>query len=904
MLLGRDGECERIEALLAGGRVGRSGVLVVRGEPGVGKTALLDFAVERAEGYRVLSTLGLESESAMPFSGLFHLVWPIVTECLDSLPPAQRKALECSLALGEPCVADRLAVCAATLALLAAASEVTPLLCVTDDVHWIDPGSVEALCFAARRIEGDRIVMLFATREDASAAFRTRGLDELTLQGLDATAAVALLHAHSSRPVAATVASALARGTHGNPLAMIELPSVLSDLQLAGRDPIDAPLPVGESLERAFLSRAQVLSRDAQSALLVAAAADRGDIGTIVAAAGGPDGIDECERAGLVRVRTGDVEFRHPMVRSAVYWNAPDGARRAAHAALASSVPADMPDRRAWHRAAAVLGADEGAAAELESAARTAGRRGGVAAEAQLFARAAQITPDPVRRWPRLLAAGRAAYRAGLHDLAASLLDAALAGAEDPHVRADLLDARLFVARAQGDLGEWIGTCLAMAAEIEPLDARRSARLLFQAWDYNYELWELGHARELATRAWRLVRAEPDVAALGEMCWQRVADGDVDSVRSLALAGTELMDAPAEQIADFAECLVFIEDHATARELLRPAIPRLRKAGAVVALVRALSALSLLELRTSRLTQASAAADEAATLADEYDLDYWRSWALSRLAGVEALLGQERDCRSHAEAVIASASRTNDRLAEAVALDALGRLELGLGRVEHAIRTLERLAALVAEVRHPGMFHWPAELAEAYIRGGRPADAEAVIADLDARAQMCAWARGAVARGKAMLTAEDDLDAAFAAALDHWRSEASDVDRARTQLCYGERLRRAGRRSDARRQLRAALATFERLGIDAWAVRARAELEASGETARRGDVGVTDQLTPRELQVALVVASGSTNREAGAALFLSPKTVELHLSRIYRKVGVRSRAELASRLATTDLTNR
>ena len=901
MLLGRAPERARIEALLAGGRDGRSGALVLRGEAGVGKSALLEHAVACADGYRVLSTLGVESESELSFSGLFHLVWPLVGEHLEGLPAAQRRALECVLALGEPGAADRLAVCAATLTLLASASEVAPLLCVADDAQWLDRGSAEALHFAARRIEGDRIVMLFAARDEQPAAFAARGLDELRVDGLDAAAATALLRARSPRHVAAAVASSLHRLTRGNPLAMIELPAALSDAQLAGAEPIDDPLPVGERLERAFVARAGALSEPAQHALLLAAAADRGDVATVLRAAGGSDGVDEGETAGLIRVRAGQIEFRHPLMRSAVYWSATDGARRAAHAALAEAAPAERPEQRAWHRAAATPGLDEQAAAELEAAARVAGGHGGAAAEARLYARAARLTPAPASRWPRLLAGGRAAYLAGLHDLAAALLDEALAGAPDLPLRADLLDARLFVARAQGALGEWLEACLATAAAIEPLDPRRAARLLFQAWDYHYESWELGRARELAERAWRLVGAAPDLEALGEMCWQRVADGDVDGLREIARAAAgRLRDAPAEQVADVVECLVFVEDFAAAREVLRDALPRLREAGAVVALVRALTALSLLELRTSRLAQASAAVHEACTLAEEYDLDYWRSWSQCRLAGVEAMLGTERACRSHVEATIASAARTNDRLAEAVALDALGRLELGMGRVDEAIATLERLSAMVADVRHPGMFQWPADLAEAYVRAGRTADAAAAIATLEAQAGRSAWARGASARCRALLAADDDLDDAFCAALDHWHAEAYDLERARTQLCYGERLRRAGRRSDARVQLRAALATLERLGSDSFASRARAELEASGETARRGDVGLTVELTPRELQVALAVAAGATNREAGAALFLSPKTIELHLSRVYRKLDVRSRTELARRLPAAE----
>jgi DNA-binding CsgD family transcriptional regulator len=901
MLLGRASECAQIEALLEGGRAGRSGVLAVRGEPGVGKTALLRYAVERAEGYRVLSALGIESESDMVFSGLFQLTRPLVSRHLDALPAAQRRALECALALGEPGVADRLAVCAATLTLLAVASEGQPVLCVVDDAQWLDPGSAEVLQFVARRIEADRIVMLFASRVEQAPAFPARGLGLMQLGGLDAADAVALLNAHSARQVSAAVTTTLVRITRGNPLAMIELPSVLSDAQLAGSDPIDDPLRVGESLERAFLSRVRGLSSAAQHALLLAAASDRSDVAGLVAAGGESDGIDEAEQAGLISVRAGRVEFYHPLVRSAVYWHAPAGARRAAHAALARSASAERPERRAWHRAEATLGTDEEVASDLERAARTAAGRGGVAAEARLYARAARITPDAARRWPRLLAGGRAAYRAGLHDLAASLLDQALDGATDPLLRADLLDARLSVARVQGVVGGWIDECRAMAAEVEPLDPQRSARLLFQAWDYSYELWRLEEARALAGRAWRLVGAEPDLAAIGEMCWQRVTDGDVEGVRALAVAGArKLEEAPGEQVADLAECLVFIEDHTAARDLLGRTLARLREVGAVIGLVRALTALSLLELRTSRLAQAIAAAREALTLAEEYGLDYWRSWALSRLAGVEAVLGHERECRSHAAAALASVRRSNDRLAEAVALEALGRLELGVGHVEDAIQALERLAAMVAEVSYPGMLHWPADLAEAYLRAGRTADAQAAIASLEQRADSCPWARGAVARGRAMLASDDDLDHSFAYALDLWDSSGSGVDRARTQLCYGERLRRAGRRSDARAQLRAALASFERLGCDAWAARARAELEASGEKARPRDPGLTDQLTPRELQVAVAVAGGSTNREAGAALFLSPKTVELHLSRIYRKLGVRSRTELARRLPGDD----
>ncbi|HEY6653425.1 MAG TPA: AAA family ATPase [Solirubrobacterales bacterium] len=899
MLFGRAQENARLDALLASARQGRSGALVIRGEAGIGKTALLDFAASRAEGFSVLRATGIEAESSLAFSGLLQLARPIL-DSLDEVVSAQAEALRRALGLdhGE---ADPFLAYSGMLHLLAAASEESPLLCVVDDAHWLDPASAQALTFAARRLEADRVVVLMAVRRGEDGNLDTRGIDGIELGGLDDVAARELLDRNAGS-LAPPVASRLIATTGGNPLALVEVPPVLSEGQRAGREPLEDPLPVGESVERAFLMKAGGLSAEARRVLLLAAASDADDLAPVARAAG-PAGsaLDEAEAAGLVRVRGERLVFRHPLVRSAIYSAATAGERRAAHAALAEALGEEDADRRAWHLSAAVIGPDAAIAATLEEAAGRAHQRGGLAAEARLLERSAMLTPDPGERVPRLLRAGIAAHGAGLSEQAMALLEDGLALVDEPQARADLHEARAYVLRAQGRLAECVETCLAEADRVEPFDPVRAARLLCPVFEFTMEHFEMDRIRELGVRMRRLLascdgrRALP---ALAQLTWLDVLDARPAEALRAARQGARFeleRSRISESAVDFAECLVFLERYSEGRRLLEAAVSDFRRRGAVVDLIRALDALIALELRSGSTARASVAGNEGLQLSVESGLEYWEAWSLARLASVEAVLGRETEGRAHATRSAELASRVGDRESESHAYDALGRLELGLGNTPAAIRALERAAELLAPVEYTNYVLWPPDLVEAYVRAGRRADAERLDERFTALAARSgtAWASASAARCHALLAAEEEFGAAYAEAVRLARAEAvSAFERARTELLWGERLRRSGHRIEAREQLRLALEEFDRIGAASWADRAREELRASGETARPRDPSLIDRLTPRELEIAIQAADGLTNKEIGARLFLSPKTVELHLGRVYRKLEVRSRTEL------------
>jgi DNA-binding CsgD family transcriptional regulator len=901
MLLGRAQECARLDALLASALQGQSGALVLRGEAGIGKTALLDYAASRADGFRVLRATGVEAESSLAFSGLLQLVRPIL-DAVDDVPPAQAEALGRALGLVDPGEADPFLAYSATLHLLAASGETVPLLCLVDDAHWLDQASAEGVTFAARRLEADRVALVLAVRRGEDESLDTRGIDEIELGGLDDVPARELLAQSGAGPLAPPVASRLIAATGGNPLALVEVPPGLNERQRAGREPLDDPLAVGESVERAFLVRVGGLSADARRVLLLAAASDGDDLAPVARAAGpAASALDEAEAAGLARVRGERLAFRHPLVRSAIYSAATAGERRAAHAALADALGEEDADRRAWHLSAAAIGPDAAIAAALDEAADRAHQRGGLAAEARLLERSAMLTPDRGERVPRLLRAGTAAYGAGLADEAMALLEDGLASVDEPLARADLHEARAYVLRAQGRPAESVETCLAEADRVEPFDSLRAANLLSRVEEFLQEQFDMDGARELAARIRALLgehRGPAAVTAMAQLSRLDTLDARSDAL-TMASDGARLeleRDRLSEGAVDFAESLIFLERYSEARQLLEAAVSNFRRRGAVVDLIRALAALVALELRSGSIARASVAANEAVQLSVEGGLDYWEAWSLARLASVDAVLGPEEKGRAHAVRSAELATQVRDRESESHAYDALGRLELGLGNAEAAVRALERTAELLEPVRHTNYVLWAPDLVEAYVRAGRRDDALRLNERFGELAALSgtALATASAARCRALLADEEEFEAAFADALQLARAEGvPGFERARTELLWGERLRRSGLRIEAREQLRSALDEFDRIGAASWADMAREELRASGETARPRDPSLVDQLTPRELEIALLAADGLTNKEIGARLFLSPKTAELHLGRVYRKLGIRSRTELA-----------
>jgi DNA-binding CsgD family transcriptional regulator len=905
MLLGRERECARLAELLDEARHGHSRALVLRGDPGIGKTALLQYAIEGADGFRVLRAVGIESESKLAFSGLHQLLLPVLW-ALDQVPEAAAEALSRSLALAAPGDVNPFLAYAGGLQLLAAAAEREPILAVIDDAHWLDPASAEAITFAARRLEAESVAVLLAVREGEATRLDTRGIPDLWVEGLGAEAAHELLSGTDGGSIVAGVAGRLVAATAGNPLALVEIPPMLSEAQRAGTEPLDDPLTVGESVERAFLSRARSLSPEAGDALLVAAASDTGDLAAIARACGGTAAsLDEAEAAGLVQARRGELSFRHPLVRSAVYSAAAAGARREAHLALAEAFGAEDADRRAWHLGAAAVGPDDEVAAALEDAADRARHRGGAGAEARLLERSATLTRDAGLRASRLARAAWAAFSAGWSDESLALVEQGLELVQDPLTRADLYDMLGYLSYAQASLDEKYETFIAEAESVQEVDALRAVRLLYHPFSELGLRFENDRHRQLVERIWSLVDGgdEEQISfGLTARAWQAVLDDQLSQGIDLARRATAIVDAREEMtvgraglLIDCADLLITLEQYGEARRLLEQTIPTYRSGGLLVALEASLEVLSELELNTGRLERATAAAAEALERARELNLSRHVEWALVCSAEVEAVLGRIDDCRTHSAEAVATRA-PDDEVIEAYACDALGRLELGAGRAEESIPSLERVRELAGgSAGGSPALRWRPDLIEAYVRTKRLPEAAAELAAFERfeATGLGPWATATLARCRALLADESVFDDGFAEALSLFTDSVSPFERARTGLVYGERLRRVGRRLDSREQLRAALGEFERLGASPWAERAREELRASGETARKRDPALVDQLTPRELEIALQVADGGTNKEVAARLFLSPKTVELHLSRVYRKLGIRSRTELA-----------
>ncbi len=937
MLVGRKSERARIDRLLAGAREGESGVLVLTGEPGIGKSALCGYACAEAGGMRVLRSRSVESEAELAFAALGDLFRPVL-DLFDALPPPQKAALDGALAVGPPARGDRLATCAATLSLLAAAAEdAGALLAVVDDAQWLDAPSAEALLFAARRLESEGVALLFACRGGSAAAFDPGGsLPKISLSGLDYEAGGELIEQQVEERPPPAILSRLHDVTAGNPLGLIETVALLSADQLAGAEPLPESLPGGVRLENMLLRSVEELPSNVQQILLIAAASDSGDIATILRASKTFDGIDAieaAERAGVVETEDGHLEFRHPLLRSAIYQRAAPAARQAAQRTLAESTTdeTDAADRRAWHLAAATDGVDVEAARLLDRAGANARDRGGHASAASAFARAASLSKEDGERLRRLVEAGTEARYAGRAEEALARFDEALPLSSNPLERARIQQAR-------GSLEAWRGYPMAAhvllteeAARVEALDPRRAAIMLAEAAWPCFMAGEIATGLETAERA--LALAEPTDEPERALATVILAEASV--LHGQARAGAELLEQcrPAldkglellgtEQsvgstpsgrgdpgpdryrdvirtILMAAQVLTWLEEYGRARKLLTHVIEKSRAHSLLGTLPFALAALSELDFRTGNWVGAYAGASEGLRLADETKQASGLSLSLVSLARVEAARGLEADCREHTARAFELAG-FGVPLSVVYAASCRALLELGLGRAEHAIGHLEQIARSAPRygLDDPSVVQWAPDLIEAYVRSGRNDDAEIALGIFaeQARSSERTWALGAAARCRGLLANDDEFEGAFDEALDWNTRTDTPFERARTELCYGERLRRARRRVDSRERIRSALETFQRLGATPWVARCRGELGASVETSRRRDEPASNRLTPQELQVALIVAEGRTNREAGAALFLSPKTIETHLSRIYRKLNIRSRTELARLLA-------
>jgi DNA-binding CsgD family transcriptional regulator len=909
MLLGRELETERIDRLLDDARRGSSGTLVLTGDPGIGKTSLLEYAVGRADGMSVLRARGVESETELPFVALADLVRPVL-ELLDEIPDAQAVALKAALALGPPSSGDRFTTCAGLLSLLGAAADASPVLVVVDDAHWVDRSSLQALLFAARRLDAEGVAVLVARRRDVPE-LDTSGLTELVLEGLPAEAAAAILE-RTGYAIAEGVATGLIAASRGNPLALLETPSLLSAEQLAGADPLESPLPAGEALERAFLHQVASLPAETQRALVIVAASPSSSIEEIVAALRradiDPATLDPAEQASLTRAEDERLEFAHPLLRSAIYHGAPAMLRRAAHEALAGAGG----ERRPWHLAAASEAPDAAVAAELEQSATAASGRGGHAEAALALEAAARHAEVADVRAGLLRDAADEARKAGQTAKALELVESGLAAVEQPELRAR-------IQHLYGAIEMWSGSTLAayerLRSEAEGIatsDPERAARLLTDAAWACFMAGEIDLGRRASEQATALAEGRGGLAEVASGALLGIAlllGGERERAEPLLrrrqplLGEAEFLDRSYALLWPAALALVWMEEHDQAREIFSRVIERAREQSVPSVLPYTLVGLADLDFRTGGWARAYANASEAVTLGRETEQPVSLAFALACLARIEAAQGRDADCREHAtEAFDLAEGGAGAVVVYAAA--ALGLLELGLGRVDEAIEHLGRVETEVHThgLRLPTVIQWAPDLIEALARAGRREEAMEVLSGLErvAESSLSTWALGVAARCRGLL-ADEDFESEFASAVELHEGLHAPFEIARTELCLGERLRRGRRRKEARSILRSAIERFERLGAAPWAERANAELRASGETVQPGAVIATNELTPQELQVALAVAKGATNREAGASLFLSPKTIEAHLGRVYRKLDIRSRTELAALLAREEM---
>ena len=923
VLVGRAADCREIEEMLDRARAGRGGALLLRGEAGIGKTALLQHAHRRAIGMTVLSARGIESESEIPFSGLSELLRPLLAR-IRGLPDRQAAALAGALALGPPTGDDPFAVAAATLSLIAAAAADGPVVAVVDDLQWVDTSSAEALLFAARRLDAEPAAMLLAERDGEPVRHLAPGFPVRTVTGLDRAASLELLATAVAEPVPDDVAERIFVETGGNPLALLETPGLVPRDLLVGADGLDdEPLPVSERIARAFERQVAVLPVGGRAALLLAAANDAADVEPVLRAlpSMGLDmrDLEAAEVSGLIRIDGPRAEFRHPLVRSCVYHGADPARRRDAHRALAGALVGggdEVSARRAWHLAAATVGQDDAVAAALEQAAVAARHRSGYAAAARTYERSGRLTTGGEARARRLVAAARAWQMANRVDRAMGLLDEAATLTADRLLAADIEHER---ARIDTWRGPALAACarLSDAAEaLREVSPGRSAAMLSDATLAGITGGDLRTALAAARRAHEVaapIGGIVEVNAELQLAKALILTGDVPAghpmlVRAVGrLDGSDVL-AEGVQLAQAAPALLTVEEYALAERVLLQVVAAQRAANALGMLAYSLGGLAELEARTGRWAASAAHGGEAVHLAGEAGQAGQLSYNLARLARLEAAQGKEDACRARVARALELAARTNFGSTEPFAHSALGLLALGQGRLAEAILRLEATAGAWERIglREPGRLEWQADLVEALVRSDQPAEAERRLAELERQADACVrepvaggpatactLARAAIARCRGLEASAADLDATFEEALAWHAWTSTPFELARTELCFGEQLRRHGRRIDARVHLRAAFATFEQLAAAPWSDRARSELAATGETVGPRRTQPIEALTPQELQVALLVAGGATNREAGAALFLTPKTIEFHLAKIYRKLDLRSRTELA-----------
>ncbi|WP_167532757.1 helix-turn-helix transcriptional regulator [Streptomyces alboniger] len=915
MLLGRSLECARLLALIDKARGGESGALLIRGEAGIGKTSLVTYVAGQADDLLRLGTRGVEVESDLPYVGLADLLRPVL-HFLDRIPERQAAALTGALALGPAVAQDRFAVAAGTLSLLGALAEEGPVLVTVDDAQWLDPYSLDALAFATRRLGREGVVVLFTSRDElAGPASRLASVETMTLDGLDAESAHRLIAEEGTAELTEREAARLLAEARGNPLALIELPALLAGSGAGDDGDSQAPLPIGELLAHTFGSAVARLPPEAQDAmLLLAVLGTRPLAGTEAALRThglSYESLEAAEAAGLVVEEQDGYAFRHPLVRSAVYHGATPVRRRRAHHAIARSLQgatAPALEQYAWHLAASGAEPDEHVASLLENAAAGAPDTLAYPLASRLYERAARFTPAGQRKAERLLCAARASQAAGSLDEAAAILDRALEHAEQLGTRLDIRQLRCYLDVQRGQPTRSRELLRAAVEEAEKVDPALAAVMLGGIALTDLAVGDLTAARGSSAAAMALADSAHQTLLPVRLLRTLVLllGGDADAGRTLLreLAGPLASPDPAfpyplSGVGGL--CHLAAEELDEAHGLLDRAAYTARGSSAVGLLSHLLCTLSVVEFWRGRWSASLAQADEAVRLAEATGRLIEVPRGLAALARTEAALHREADCRRHAAQAMEWAASTELPMDAARARGALGLLELGLGRFEEAVHRLEEVRAFSrTHGRGDGLYlTWAADLADAYVHLHMTAEAREVLDVLEHEAGRGhrPVTAGAAARCRGLLE-PDSAEHHMRRSLALLAERPVPFERGRTEFAWGEQLRRQGRRSEARRLLERALATFERLGATGWAARVAAELHAAGGTEVRPERAPLERLTPQEMQVALVVGRGLTNHEVAERLFLSVKTVEFHLSNIYRKLdGVHRRAQLVRLLA-------
>jgi DNA-binding CsgD family transcriptional regulator len=899
-LVNRRAESGVLDRLIEAVRTGESRALVVSGEAGVGKTALLGHLAGQASGCRLARIAGVQSEMELPFAALQQLCAPMLDK-LKGLPAPQRDALEIAFGMSSGSAPDRFLVGLAVLSLLSEVAESQPLLCLIDDEQWLDRASAQALGFVARRLGAESVGLVFAARVPSSDI---AGLPDLVVERLGETDARALLDAVLTGPLDTRIRDRILAETRGNPLAVLELPRGLSPQELAGGFGLPSAVQLSGGIEENFRRRAGILPDETRRLLLIAAAEPIGDPVLVWGAAArlgiGAEAAAPATEAGLVEFGM-RVRFRHPLVRSAVYGSASPQERQQVHGALSEVTdPERDPDRRAWHRAHAAAGPDEAVAAELERSAGRARARGGVAAAAAFLERATMLTLDPIYRTERALAAASAKIKAGAFDAARDLLSVAEAGppSDFQQARIELMGAELAFLTDRGS--EAPPLLLKAARRLEPIDAELSRATFLQALTAGYfagrlalagGVEEVARAAALAPPPSHPPRA-PDLLLDGLVAHHIMGySAGLPLLRDALRAFGTGMSLDEELRWHWVAGIVarYTWDDDSWQALSDRHVGLARSAGALSELSVALNSRAFMLLFSGELAAAASLIQQLQPAIEATGSSRIPYSAL----GLAAFAGRQAEAATMIEAITADVNLRGEGVGLTIIEWASALLNNGIGDYEKAVTAAQHSTEYLGDMMTPP---WPAvELIEAASHSGRgdmAADALRRLAEITT-ASGTDWALGIEARSRALLAGGETAERFYRESIDRLRRTRIRADLARAHLLYGEWLRRERRRIDARAQLRTAHDMLDTMGMDAFAERARRELEATGETARsRTFAPGDDQLTAQETEIARMARDGLSNPEIAARMFISPRTVQYHLSKVFTKLGIESRSQL------------